>query len=293
MENEPETTIGMPVYNDIEYIEETIISIITQTYTNFKLIISDDNSTDGSDLICKKYANIDNRIKYIRQSKNIGIQKNMNFLANFCKSKYFMWAADDDLWDKNFLKECIDTLKANKEVGFVYSQYYTFHKNTNENTVIDISNYSNKKPFQRLIKFINNPDDTIIYGVFRASILSDIIFPTWWRPNNKTAYNHIFPALCNILSITDCIYINYPLFYKRIKSFERTNHKIPLKGNGIKELLAFYLRRFNLIIVSINCIRNTNIYEKIVIIANLTTKWFISVCIKETRKAIKYKLIKK
>ena len=75
-------TIGMPVYNDIDFIEESIQSILAQSFVNFKLLISDDGATDGSELICEKYEKLDNRVVYIRQEVNLGISKNMQFLLN-------------------------------------------------------------------------------------------------------------------------------------------------------------------------------------------------------------------
>ena len=55
MSQSPIVTIGMPVFNDVLFIEKSIKSILSQTFRDFILIISDDGSTDGSELICKKY----------------------------------------------------------------------------------------------------------------------------------------------------------------------------------------------------------------------------------------------
>ena len=76
----PLISIGMPVFNDRDFIERSIQSLLNQTFCNFELIISDDCSTDGSQDICLWYANLDSRIKYIRHAKNIGISNNIKFV---------------------------------------------------------------------------------------------------------------------------------------------------------------------------------------------------------------------
>src|SRR5579862_6800932 len=103
----------MPVYNDRMFLRSAITSILNQSHSNFELIISDDYSTDGSDQICLEMAKEDSRIKYLRQSKNIGISRNMEFLIKESKGEYFMWAGDDDVWDIDFISTLLDSLKNN------------------------------------------------------------------------------------------------------------------------------------------------------------------------------------
>ena len=72
----PETpffSIIIPTYNRAHLISETLDSILNQTFENFKLIIADDCSTDGSAEICKEYTAKDKRIHYIRNKENKGI----------------------------------------------------------------------------------------------------------------------------------------------------------------------------------------------------------------------------
>jgi glycosyltransferase involved in cell wall biosynthesis len=110
----PLVTIGLPVYNGEKYLSLALDSLLAQTFTDFELVISDNYSTDGTEKICKEYAKKDERIKYYRQSENIGIFKNFLFVKNKgVKSKYFMWAAHDDLWDKDWLKVLLTEFKPN------------------------------------------------------------------------------------------------------------------------------------------------------------------------------------
>ena len=109
-------TIGVPVFNGEKTISRCIDSLLKQTFDDFKLIISDNASTDSTQKICEDYAKKDNRIQYIKQKKNIGQLTNFNFLLNNSATKYFMWAAADDNWDPHFVKKNLDVLESDENI---------------------------------------------------------------------------------------------------------------------------------------------------------------------------------
>ncbi len=98
-ESDPLVSIGLPVYNGENYLEEAIRSILAQTYTHFELIISDNGSTDRTQEICEFYAERDLRIRYYRNKENLGAAWNYNQTFHLAKGKYFKWAAHDDIWN--------------------------------------------------------------------------------------------------------------------------------------------------------------------------------------------------
>ena len=108
--------IGLPIYDGEQTIRRSIESILSQTFKNFILIISDNASTDSTQIICEEYEKKDKRIKYIRQKKNLGYLKNFKFVLNMANSKYFAWIADDDFWDKSFLEKNIKILDSKEDV---------------------------------------------------------------------------------------------------------------------------------------------------------------------------------
>ena len=73
-------SFGMPVFNDLDYLPVALDALLAQSHDNFELIISDDCSTDGSEQVCREYAKKDPRIRYIRQTTNLGISRNLEFL---------------------------------------------------------------------------------------------------------------------------------------------------------------------------------------------------------------------
>jgi glycosyltransferase involved in cell wall biosynthesis len=106
-------SIGLFVFNGESCIRDAIESILNQTFKEFEFIISDNASTDNTEKICREYASKDNRIRYIRQSTNLGPEANMLFVFDQAKSDYFMWAAHDDIRSPDFLELNLEFLKNN------------------------------------------------------------------------------------------------------------------------------------------------------------------------------------
>ena len=114
-DSNPVVTIGMPVYNGEKYVRGALDSILSQTYTNFIVITSDNCSTDGTGEICRDYARKDPRVKYVRQNKNEGASFNFKYVFDQSSTEYFMWAACDDLRSSDFLELNIAFLKEHPE----------------------------------------------------------------------------------------------------------------------------------------------------------------------------------
>src|SRR4030081_3070087 len=111
--------IGLPVYNGSTYLAAAIDSILAQSYGDFDLLISDNASTDGTEEICRNYAQRDPGIRYTRQSQNVGAAANHNLLVPMTDSPYFKWAAHDDLLAPGFLAACGDVLDKHPNVVLV------------------------------------------------------------------------------------------------------------------------------------------------------------------------------
>jgi len=111
--------IGMPVWNGEAFVSEAIESILAQTNGDFELVISDNASTDATAEICCTYAKQDKRIRYIRQEKNMGAGPNMIEVFRRSSSKYFKWAAHDDVLAPQFIQECVRVLDADEAVVVV------------------------------------------------------------------------------------------------------------------------------------------------------------------------------
>jgi len=111
----PKVSIGMPVYNGAKYIRQTLDSIVGQTYTDFEVIISDNGSIDGTDVICCEYAQNDNRIRYYPNSQNRGAAWNFNRVFQLARGIYFKWAAHDDLLAPEMIERCVHSLDSHPD----------------------------------------------------------------------------------------------------------------------------------------------------------------------------------
>ena len=103
--------ILLATYNGARFLKEQLDSILNQTHTEFRLIISDDKSTDKTRAIIEEYAAKDNRIEYHFQKKNLGVIKNFEFLLKKVESDYFMFSDQDDIWKENKIELSLAKLK--------------------------------------------------------------------------------------------------------------------------------------------------------------------------------------
>ena len=186
--NETKVSIGLPLYNAEKYIHKKLDSLLSQTFTNFELIISDNGSTDLTSKICEEYAKKDKRIIYLKQGKNIGAWNNFNFVLQQAKNEFFLWtAADDDILPE-FIEENIKIIKLNKKIACTSTKMKLFGKNTSELEInlSDSKIQKKKKKFvkkfghmntypasgkyeERIKEYIKNMrHNQIFYGVFRT-----------------------------------------------------------------------------------------------------------------------------
>jgi glycosyltransferase involved in cell wall biosynthesis len=113
----------MPAYNADAFIEQSIISVLAQSYTNWQLIVIDDGSTDGTAAIVKQYQKKDNRITYhFQNNQGLGAARNTGF--KLVKGQWIAFLDADDLWLENKLQVQMATaINSNADVVFT-SGYY-------------------------------------------------------------------------------------------------------------------------------------------------------------------------
>ena len=118
----PKVTVGLPVYNGERHLREAIESILGQSFADFRLVVSDNASTDASAEIVRGYAARDNRIHYHRNETNIGLAANFNLVFRMSESPYFRWATSDDVTLPDFLLRCVACLDAEPGIVLAYAK---------------------------------------------------------------------------------------------------------------------------------------------------------------------------
>lgn len=108
----PLVSIIIPTYNREWIIEDTLLSVISQTYTNWECIIVDDKSTDNTKDIVKKYTEKDNRFQFISKltSEEKGASVSRNIGIKHAKGKYIQFLDSDDLLANNKIEEQVKLL---------------------------------------------------------------------------------------------------------------------------------------------------------------------------------------
>ncbi|MDB4919625.1 glycosyltransferase family 2 protein [Mucilaginibacter sp.] len=127
--NSPFISVIMPAFNAEKYIEESINSVICQTYINWELIIINDGSTDRTANIAGKYGAADARIKLINQeNKRLGAARNAGIIT--AKGNWIAFLDADDLWMPYKLEKQIQAAETEPAAGVIFSSGYTFYDNS-------------------------------------------------------------------------------------------------------------------------------------------------------------------
>jgi glycosyltransferase involved in cell wall biosynthesis len=134
----PRVSIGLPVYNGERFLEASLNSILSQTYDDFEIIISDNASTDRTPEICREYASRDSRIRYSQNKRNLGAAPNFNLTFKLSSGEFFKWAAHDDLIAPEFLEKCLDSLES--EPDAVSCQSFTEFIDAEDNSIGEYKN---------------------------------------------------------------------------------------------------------------------------------------------------------
>ncbi len=121
----PRVIIGSPLFNHAKDFREAIESILTQTYSEFALVLVDDCSTDETPQIAREYAALDPRVTYIVNETRLGLIDNCQKAFRVARemypeAEYFAWASDHDLWHPRWLQQLVDTLDAEPDVVLAY-----------------------------------------------------------------------------------------------------------------------------------------------------------------------------
>ena len=109
---QPLVSIGDPVFNGDNFIEQALSSVLAQTMGDFELVVSDNASTDRTGMICQDLAAGDRRIRYYRNDRNLGAGANYNIAFAHSRGTYFKWLAHDDRIKPGYLAATVAALDA-------------------------------------------------------------------------------------------------------------------------------------------------------------------------------------
>jgi len=143
----PLVTIGIPTYNRADgYLKNAIECALTQTYQNVEVVVSDNCSSDNTEEVVKGFN--DPRIRYFRQSANIGANNNFNYCLEKAQGVYFLLFHDDDAIDADFIDICMRSAGCRTDIGLIRTGARVI--DGEGNTKIEYQNLSEGDPLEDL-----------------------------------------------------------------------------------------------------------------------------------------------
>lgn len=230
-------SIILPSYNLEKYIAETIESVITQTYNNWELLITDDCSTDKTVEIITSYALKDPRIKLFQLKKNSGAGVARNNSISQASGRYIAFLDGDDWWYPDKLEKQIKFMVENK-----YEFIFTAFEYSDENLCVTGVSYKPKKISYNQLKFgCNIGTPGVIYDTKRIGKL--------YMPSIRKRQD--WAMWIQIAKYTKYAYsLNIPLWKYRLLPNSLSSNKLSLvKYNmriyteylGYNKLLAYFI----------------------------------------------------
>ncbi len=119
----PLISVGVPAYNAEAFIVPALESLLGQRFRDIEVVVSDNCSTDGTERLCRELAARDPRLRYVRQPINRGGAANFNavFALRHPGSRYFKWAAADDVYDPGYLTAVVDLLQSDPGIAVAHT----------------------------------------------------------------------------------------------------------------------------------------------------------------------------
>ena len=122
-DGEPLISVVIPLYNKREYVERALASVAAQTLASFEVIVVNDGSTDGGDLIAQEYTSADERFQLVSQP-NAGVSAARNRGVRQARGEYIAFLDADDEWLPRFLEEHIEILRRESDVVASFCNFW-------------------------------------------------------------------------------------------------------------------------------------------------------------------------
>jgi glycosyltransferase involved in cell wall biosynthesis len=205
--------IGMPVYNGALYVEDAVRSLLAQSERDIVIDVYDDGSTDGTAMICERLAREDSRVRCHVDGIHRGMTENYRWAAKQAAASYFMWAAQDDLWEPTYIETTLALLDDNPgAVGAL-----TGVKEVNEQGEL-LRTFSfphamgSSHPIER-VRAMQDGGSMAMYGLYRRDAFAKHLrFPDTYSPDTALVFAQL---LWHPYAITA-----QPLMTKRILGYD-------------------------------------------------------------------------
>lgn len=222
----PDISIIVPVYNTEKYLHKCIDSILTQTFTDFELLLINDGSTDNSGNICDEYAQKDSRIQVFHK-ENGGVSTARNLGLDNATGNWIMFVDSDDWCDTKICKVLYDNaIKYNADISLC--DLIRYGKNENKLIFATKTKSSKTRLLSRIFlkKEMLNSKISSAAGPCAKLIKSKIIFDNNIRFDAEIQYGEDILFVYEILNkINNAIYIQLALYHYQYNLSSITKQK--------------------------------------------------------------------
>jgi glycosyltransferase involved in cell wall biosynthesis len=231
-------TVIIPVYNKVEYLRDSLNSVINQTYSNIEIIVVDDGSNNSGKIlnICNSF---NKKIRIIKLNKNSGVSVALNRGILRSNGKYINWLSHDDLFLPTKIEEQIELLSgAEDKISITNFILWNFEKNKKKKI------YLNKEDFK------NFKENLLLKDVYNFCTL---LVPKKLYVNNffnkKLRYVQDYDMFIKLSKKAEFLFLNKHLFVSRVHSRQtslvKKNKWIKEKNQFYKNNIFFYLSIIN------------------------------------------------
>ncbi|MBD3411269.1 MAG: glycosyltransferase [Ignavibacteriales bacterium] len=203
----PLVTVGMPVYNGGEALKTALTQMLAQTHANLEVLVSDNQSTDGTEAYMREIAERDSRVRYVRQPENIGQGGNFTYVLENATGEYFSFAAHDDRREPFFVESALDALQSDNEAVAGLPRFYATSKRGRlfeKRKFKTMDRLRDDDPYVRVASFLLDDENAhkcnFLYGVWKREALLDTFRLFQKLIDRHTATRHVASIDTAILS---------------------------------------------------------------------------------------------
>jgi glycosyltransferase involved in cell wall biosynthesis len=243
-------TVGVPVYNGERFLAQCLDSLLSQTYRNFVLLISDNASTDRTPEICQRYVKADSRVRYQRNGVNIGMYGNYNRVLGLVRTRYVKFANADDFWAPTMLADSMAQMERDSSLVLCHPRTVLVDENGNE-----IRRYEKRLPlmeddpaarFRRVLTELGLVNQ--LMGVMRTDAVRSML-PFMSHPPADAVFLAELSLYGKIMELPNFQY--FRRFHEECSSWDRKSESHQIKrvsGEGTRRVrLATWKRYWGLV----------------------------------------------
>ena len=235
-------TVGVPVYNGAHHLERCLECLRTQTFKDIEVLIYDNASTDETPTIAARFAKADPRFKYYRQSENRGVAANFIDVMEAAKSDYFLWRADDDFSEPNFIEELYRLFQENPHTRLAAAPIWNIAEdNSVPPRFFPLPERGGKDRLTRIRKTIFGLHVSWFYGLWHTDTLRREFHGAWNAYPHAWAADHLtlFPLILDeAISTTDKTSFTQMTRYRPVRTRPAVRDMIELRRSYLRRCRA-------------------------------------------------------